>query len=481
MGVQSVRKGLRILCNFFERIEKGILTIDRLTTSGEIESVSLSDFNFSATIGFGIGFFNKLNLINRPRRLYEMPDHIGLGDIVPYTLRQTDMIIQIGSTSYFANRWVLNGEHYPLPANMIKKYSQQSIKWRDRAYSQDKKNVNDFGVHDIYSATREWAMVTDVHSGFQRLDGRNLMGFRDGISQPRGHLLDRTVWTTTEDEEEKLKGGTYMVFQKIEHDLEQWKRLSISEQEKWIGRSKRTGLILGTLSREEDEKLASDCRSDDPVIRKIAIGKLKKLLAEQNDPEKNLFDSKNPRLKGIQLECPVWSHVRKTNPRGADGAPKKIIFRRGYLFIEDNLNGRSRSGILFICFQRDISNGFEYIKRNFLNNEDFPVPELRKGFTKEEMAMRHSHGCFDTAELKGLGKIERNDLALESKIYDEKIKGSGSVNSQNTGREGLNGPSRLGINPLGEFLATVTLGGGYYFVPPLTNGAFSEVGQLFFE
>ena len=35
--------------------------------------------------------------------------------------------------------------------------------------------------YDISAAVSEWAIVTDIHSGFQRLDGRNLMGFVDGI------------------------------------------------------------------------------------------------------------------------------------------------------------------------------------------------------------------------------------------------------------------------------------------------------------
>jgi hypothetical protein len=36
-----------------------------------------------------------------------MPDHEKLGDVTPYILAQTDMIIQLGSTKDFVNRWVL--------------------------------------------------------------------------------------------------------------------------------------------------------------------------------------------------------------------------------------------------------------------------------------------------------------------------------------------------------------------------------------
>lgn len=51
---------------------------------------------------------------------------------------------------------------------------------------------------DIVTAIAGWATVTDIHVGFQRLDGRNLLGFNDGVSNPRpgsGDKFDSVVWT----------------------------------------------------------------------------------------------------------------------------------------------------------------------------------------------------------------------------------------------------------------------------------------------
>jgi len=62
--------------------------------------------------------------------------------------------------------------------------------------------------------------------------------------------------------------------------------------------------------------------------------------------------------------------------------------------MESSLDGKVSSGLLFICFQRNIINGFEYIKKKFLNNKEFPVPEVRKNFTKEELAERHRYARF---------------------------------------------------------------------------------------
>ena len=64
---------------------------------------------------------------------------------------------------------------------------------------------------------------------------------------------------------------------------------------------------------------------------------------------------------------------------------------------------RPSSGLLFICFQRDIQNGFEYIKKKLLNNKNFPVPEVRKNFSREEVAYRRMHGRFTKEEIERLG------------------------------------------------------------------------------
>ena len=82
-----------------------------------------------------------------------------------------------------------------------------------------------------------------------------MQGFNDGVSNPKPgddfpaihKNFDNIVFVGKNDETAELAGGTYMVFQKIEHDLDQWRGLSLDEQQEWVGRSKGTGLLPWNL------------------------------------------------------------------------------------------------------------------------------------------------------------------------------------------------------------------------------------------
>ena len=480
-----VRDGLKRLCRLFERIENCSKRADELLDDGSLQRSPLSNFNFSATIGFGITFFERLNIPkkNQPKKLKEMPSHPELGDPTPYSLAQTDLIIQLGSTKDFINRWVLENTLQPPDGHETRR---QTSTIASNYFGLRKEYINkqeeDRMTPDIITAVQDWATMTDVHAGFQRIDGRNLMGFNDGVSNPRrlSPLFDKVVWTTEMDEGQGLAGGTYMVFQKIEHDLEQWRQLDLEKQEQWVGRSKGTGLLLGSLPKDEDRNLSYDLGSNDPGVRNSALKRWKELFREQLDPEKRLFDGLDPKYKDIQLECPVWSHVRKANPRQVDGTPTRLIFRRGYLYMEPDLNSKIRSGLLFICFQSDIENGFEFIKKKWLNNKAFPVPEKRT-FTEREKAFRHEHGRFTYDERKGMNHVTRKDTGLSDlDTFSKYQRNADKPDTQNTGREGLAGPSELGVNPTGAFLSIVPFGGGYYFIPPIPIRSFSDIGHQFF-
>ncbi len=468
-----VRQGLKNLCGLFDNIDRGKMKMDEISDDGDIERQPLSKFNFSSTIGFGFRFFEKLKIIqaNRPNNLKEMPGNAELGDPTQYALLQTDFIIQLGAQADYVNRWVFQNS----TAIHEKQENIRSV-YQGQLRKDSLEHIEDHDPQDIFTALSPWAKITDVHAGFQRIDGKNLLGFNDGISNP-DRLANTVVWTNLQDEKDKFKDSTYMVFQKIEHDLERWQNMRVEKQEQWIGRSKQTGLLLGTLPKDQDQKLASDLRSDDAIIRDSAIKRWKTLYKEQQNPEKRFFDSNQPRYRNIQLECPIWSHVRKTNPRQADGAAKSLIFRRGYLYIDAGLNRKVTSGLLFVCFQRNIENSFEYIKRNFLNNKNFPVPQQRANFNTEELRKRYKYGRFTLDEIR---RLNRSNVALLRHI-DEALKDGIDEDTQNTGKDGLSGPSELGVYPGGQLPITTTLGGGYYFIPPIPNRNIAYISEQFFD
>jgi Dyp-type peroxidase family len=470
-----VRDGLKKLCNLLQRIMTGEKTIDIINNDGILERTNLvKRFNFSSTIGFGSGFFEKLNVpeLKRPKNLSIMPDHRGLGDPSPYNLTQTDLIIQIGSDKDQINRWVL-----------------ENLLQRDNNELQPSNEPEaEKLAPDIVSAIQGWAVVTDIHAGFQRQDGRNLMGFNDGVSNPKPctSLFSNVVWISENDKD--ILNGTYLVFQKIEHDLDQWRQLSLDEQEEWVGRKKITGLLKGTLTEEEENELASKLQSPNSQDHDKAAAELKKLLEPQRDPTTSFYDNSK-----FRDNVAAWSHVRKANPRGefemkddkSYTGSERIIFRRGYLFVENESSGKVHSGLLFISFQKNIKETFEYIKKNFLNNLNFPVPEKRI-FTPNEQKNRRLEGRYSESDLRTMKQKDPNFnflslIGIENdNDFADAMEEAQKMDTQNTGREGLAGPSESGVNPSGEFLAIVPFGGGYYFVPPILS-TFTNIAEQFFE
>jgi Dyp-type peroxidase family len=417
-----------------------------------------------------------------------MPDNTTLLDPSPYVLAQTDLLIQLGSTQDFINRWVLESALEP-----------QELQLSGATGNAPEANDNAQEADDIVTAIKGWAVVADVHAGFQRVDGRNLLGFNDGVSNPRrlSPLFEQVVWTTEEDEGPRPEfiDGTYMVFQKITHDLDQWRALDRKAQEQWIGRSKGTGLLLGTLDEETDTKLALGLRSNDPAVRAAALKVWEPLFKAQTDPDTRFFDHVDgiyegkPKYGDIPNQCPAWSHVRKANQREEDGQYiPHLIFRRGYPFMENSADNDMQTGLLFVCFQHDISQGFEFIKTIWLNSSGFPVPlhdarfAVPRVFTPHELMLRHARGRFTVAELQALTPAERQLLGYtDERAFQTALQEARDPRTQETGREGLAGPSANGVTPTGEMISTVALGGGYYFVPPIPNRNLAEIGQQFFS
>jgi porphyrinogen peroxidase len=101
----------------------------------------------------------------------------------------------------------------------------------------------------IVKAMAAATVVDEVH-GFRFFDNRDLLGFVDGTENPDGPLAVSA--TQIGDEDPDFAGGCYVHIQKYVHDMAAWESLSVSEQERVIGRTK-----LEDIELDDDEKPAN--------------------------------------------------------------------------------------------------------------------------------------------------------------------------------------------------------------------------------
>ncbi|HTI23675.1 MAG TPA: Dyp-type peroxidase [Kutzneria sp.] len=190
-------------------------------------------------------------------------------------------------------------------------------------------------IDTVHHALRD--LTRHTRDGMQpryRLDGfgspprpagtpRNLLGFKDGISQPTAEV----VW--------RADGSSFQVVRFIRMQLEFWDRVSISEQERMFGRRRDSGAPLD-----------GSAETDIPDYAKDPDGKV----------------------------IPVDSHIRLANPRTPNTAR---ILRRPFNYDRGfQPNGTIDAGLLFCCYQQDIAKQFETVQ-NRLNGEpltDYVTP-----------------------------------------------------------------------------------------------------------
>ncbi len=78
--------------------------------------------------------------------------------------------------------------------------------------------------------------VADEVYGFRYFDNRDLLGFVDGTENPEG--AQAVGFTAIGDEDPDFAGASYVHVQKYLHQMADWEALSVTEQERVIGRTK---------------------------------------------------------------------------------------------------------------------------------------------------------------------------------------------------------------------------------------------------
>jgi len=159
---------------------------------------------------------------------------------------------------------------------------------------------------------------------------RNFLGFRDGSANPNAAdaaLMESLVWSGARDGEPGwAEGGSYQAVRIIRNFVERWDRTPLGEQERIMGRVKRTGAPL-------DRRAASEFTVPDYAA----------------DP------------KGEAT--PLDAHIRLANPRTPETGGS-IILRRPFNFSNGvTKSGQLDQGLLFICYQADLERGFVAVQR----------------------------------------------------------------------------------------------------------------------
>ena len=104
-------------------------------------------------------------------------------------------------------------------------------------------------------------LITKIYSGFQRDDGRNWLGFHDGVSniERNERLQDISIDDISNTEDIWIMNGTYLGFIRTEFNLKNWWKINASDQSIVIGREKITGCPLIGVDKNNNPVKDRNC------------------------------------------------------------------------------------------------------------------------------------------------------------------------------------------------------------------------------
>ncbi|KAL9609257.1 MAG: hypothetical protein Q9167_005958 [Letrouitia subvulpina] len=250
------------------------------------------------------------------------------------------------------------------------------------------------GEHDA-SIHRIFQIIGDVRPGKEQ--GHEHFGFADGISQPAVKDVDLhplpgqetirqgIVLLGREGDTPDVDGvtsrpswaldGTFLAFRLLSQLVPEFNTfLEQNPIPKVLPPSLGSELLGARLVGRWKSGAPIDITptADDP-----ALGK--------NANKNNNFRYDFPEDPKTQTRCPFAAHTRKTNPR-ADLEDLKIptesrrIIRSGIQFgpevtAEEASSKKTKHdrGLLFVGYQSNLANGFQFIQRSWANNAGFPI------------------------------------------------------------------------------------------------------------
>lgn len=121
----------------------------------------------------------------------------------------------------------VRGAKYTAPSTPGDLFFQVRANRRDLIFEFERQLLNKFGTS---------VETVDEVNGFRNFDRRSLLGFVDGTADPVGADLPADTLVTEADDKNGA-GGSYLLIQKYLHDLKDWGKLKVEDQENVIGRT----------------------------------------------------------------------------------------------------------------------------------------------------------------------------------------------------------------------------------------------------
>ncbi|KAK0118713.1 hypothetical protein ONS96_011801 [Cadophora gregata f. sp. sojae] len=257
-------------------------------------------------------------------------------------------------------------------------------------------------VKSIFKVGRNGASITEVthvegHVRPGDVAGHEHFGFADGIAQPavdgvptlvhRGTdtihqgiiLVGRPGDALRESRPSWALDGSFLVFRKLKQKVPEFQKFLDVEGPK----NRLTPDLLGA-------KLVGRWKNGAPVenfpLEPASEDDKANFKAAAKDSSQN--DNFRYQQNVKQKNCPYAAHTRKTNPRddfpfNIDAHQEHRIIRRGIQYgpevTDEEITTATSSpdlklerGLLFVCYQSDLSKGFSFIQKLWANNTGFP-------------------------------------------------------------------------------------------------------------
>ena len=176
-------------------------------------------------------------------------------------------------------------------------------------------------------------------SGGGRSTHRNLLGFREGTSNPTpdSRRFAESVWVASEDGPDWMVGGTYVVLRHVLLDLPGWDELNLLDRERVIGRHRRSGAPIS----ERDESAPLDLDAEGPDGRPVTDPRSHVAIAHRASDDRGLY------RRSYNLASGVPQVETVDGPQGSDGS----------------------GGLLFMAFCRDPRQQFVPVQQQLAEND----------------------------------------------------------------------------------------------------------------